>query len=591
MSYLNVIKDSYKNDPTVENLIKILIKFNLKKILITWHISEVYWYIAGVYELNTNEGSNGEIDLSGIYTIEEPKPSLELSHVICNKTSKLFSDLELPECIKELVGFYLDKLELLDKINRQYKSQEIMLSNISHSIRTPLNGILHMTNLIASYKNVKLNNLENKTDDLFEYIDYLNNSTISLANNIFDIVDLTKLTLGKLILNYDNVKIPDLIESLKLLTNNFIKNSNVEIKFIIDENIPNCIYSDEKRMKQIIINLIENAILHTNLGQITIKISYNLETLSFKIEDTGVGMDFKTKEGLFKPLDLLVNAKQLGTSLRVSYMLANLLKGSLVLNYSELNKGSSFEFKIHCESTKIPSYTTLKQLRNRKILIVDQHSHLVDLSIFNKYEIQYQIANSYQEVSILHRDKKYELLVVISQEDPTLLIKALKTIINIPCLSVGTISKSADYHVNSINLLKYKLYEIFTELNINSHRCKLLNILVVEDEYINRIVIEKVLNKLGYNNITIAENGQDALQKINGHPEKFDLYLIDIRMPIMSGFELADEIYKLDSSANMIGVTAQVVINEDIKPYFNTFVYKPINIKELDKKIKQSLII
>jgi CheY-like chemotaxis protein len=118
------------------------------------------------------------------------------------------------------------------------------------------------------------------------------------------------------------------------------------------------------------------------------------------------------------------------------------------------------------------------------------------------------------------------------------------------------------------------------------------NVLIVEDEQINRIVLDKILRQLGYKNIDTANNGEDAIKMFNVN--HYDILLIDIRMPFMTGFELADKIYdiciKLNKSVPaMLGITAQLLMDNDTKPWFKHFIYKPIDMHELDVKMKQLL--
>jgi CheY-like chemotaxis protein len=170
-----------------------------------------------------------------------------------------------------------------------------------------------------------------------------------------------------------------------------------------------------------------------------------------------------------------------------------------------------------------------------------------------------------------------------------LLIKSIKSKLDSIYLSIGEPTKDFDYSMTElvdILSIKNKLLEIFSSRKplLTSNQ---IRILVVEDEQINRIVIEKVLRQLGYKYITLASNGDQALKLYSADPENYSILLIDIRMPLMTGFELADKIHDINPSAKMIGVTAQVVIEDDIKPWFKEFIYKPIDFKELDKKIKE----
>lgn len=589
---------AYKNDPSPENLAKLVSNdLNAELILITWYVGHGYWYIPVIWDklIDTH------INSAGWYLLEEPMInnipirhskvssciSVGSSHVkilICysrEETSTINSSQEFA------ISAFLDKISNVDLLKRQKFRQELTLSNISHSIRTPLNGILHMTKAITE---------EGCTPDALQY---LNQSTVALATNIFDIVDMTKLELGKLVLNKTVFNIRELINSTMSLARTLNKSAEVVLDCHIESDVPKYIYSDPKRIKQILINLLENALQHTQKGEIFIYLSSMIVNLAsedselvlsddyqylitFNIRDTGPGMDEQTQENLFKPMEIITNSKQQGISLRISYLLAKALNGDLKLIEAKPHKGSSFELSIiTCEEEPPVVFSqTLKTLKNKNILVYSEIDTDM-IKVFERYSMKYTIANSEKEVTILHADKKFDLIIVQSEDKATFFRKIFK---NTPLLGIAE-QAGYDYHLYEYDdkSLKIKLIEIFTNVSVDTKQIKLL---IVEDEQINRIVIEKLLRQAGFVNITMATGGEEALF-IYSKNTNFDVLLIDIRMPLMSGFELADRIYKINPAAKMIGVTAQMVMEEETKPWFNNFVYKPIDSAELVKKIKQ----
>jgi CheY-like chemotaxis protein len=308
--------------------------------------------------------------------------------------------------------------------------------------------------------------------------------------------------------------------------------------------------------------------------------------ITFSVKDTGLGINPKYRMNLFKPIELLTNSKQKGLSLRISYLLAKALNGSLQLVSSQPGIGSCFEFTlIACDEEPPERYSfTLKNLNGKQILLVDEQNNRVEMcKVFEKYNMKYNIASSYDEVSILHKDKKFNL-IVLQVDDP---IRYATLFTKTPILVIeDRLSKQFDYSISrdyDEHSFKIKLMEIFSNLYEGDNQK--LRILVVEDEQINRIVIEKILRQMGYKSITLACNGEEALNIYKRNPNNFDVLLIDIRMPIMSGFELSDEIHKLNPNARMLGIAAQMVLKEEIRPWFKDFIYKPIDTKELKKML------
>ncbi len=609
--------NAYKNEPTYDNLIKLIQHhFSCDLIIITWYIGHGYWYIPGIYDFSN---INKKIDN---YVLDEPgQNNISVYHTkvksfieIKSKEAKALIGWSVDHLEKNKVDYlleciiqaFLDRLALTDLLYRQKFRQELMLSNISHSIRTPLNGILHMTKEITT--SFSAGNADKK-----EAIKYLNQSTVALATNIFDIIDMTKLELGKLVINKEVFNLRDLIHNTMELANSLNKSKKVALDVLIDPSVPEYIYSDSKRIKQILINLLENALQHTQKGGIFVYLSATIIDLaaedsnrgnslvessmtindyqyviSFTVRDTGPGIEAKYRSSLFKPMEILTNSKQQGISLRISYLLAKALNGNLRLVSSDLGVGSCFEFTlIACEEEPpVQHSNTLKNLKDKSILFIDELNNKVDIcKVFEKYHMKYTLASTYEELAILHKDKHFDLIICQLYDLDSIRIGDLFK--GIPTLAISDrINKSYTYSIQSDYTditIKTKLIEIFSGLA--KHDNSEVRLLIVEDEQINRIVIEKLLRQLGYIAITMATNGEEAINIYSRDPHAFDVLLIDIRMPLMSGFELSDAIYKINPLANMIGVTAQMVLEDEIRPWFKDFVYKPIDSKELQAMI------
>jgi signal transduction histidine kinase/CheY-like chemotaxis protein len=596
-------------------------------------------------------------------------------------------DLTLTPTYQFVLESFLDKLASGDLLHRQKLRQEIMLSNISHSIRTPLNGILHMCNAIMTGRNsndstekdstekdsteknsteknstekdkmLPNNKLESTIEKpITEQLEFLNQSAVALATNIFDIVDLTKLELGKLILSKEVFDVRDMVNSVMSLANTLNKSKKITLDYHIEPSVPHYIFSDKKRIKQILINLLENSLHYTQSGEVSLYVDATVvnlahedterenslienkhgvygadfqHSISFAVRDTGLGMDKQTAVDIFKPMELLTNStKQSGLSLRISSMLAEILGGSLSLINTEIGAGSCFEFNlIVCEEdSPVQQTKSIKDLKGKTILLIDDTSERIELcKLFEKYNMKYIVASTYDEVLVLHAEKRFDMTIIHSTENLSAFsdIKSqISTGILLGITDEPQQTKNVafdDVMFVSTDVLDYKA-RILELLNMPNtpNTLEKCSIMVVEDEQINRIVIEKILRQLGYKKISLAVNGHDALKQFN--LVRPDIMLIDIRMPLMSGFELAEKIHlacavdsnftslnsntvglnkgistnlnKVNSTIEpkMLGVTAQMVQESEIKPWFKDFIYKPIDIQELDKKIKSMML-
>jgi signal transduction histidine kinase/DNA-binding response OmpR family regulator len=670
---INKLINIYHNSHDVQSLCLTLVH-DLRSdfILISWYITENLWYIPIIYDeyidekINTNKNNEQE----GWYINEEPnETNIPITHTPINNYQIYKYDTHIILCdsvvnISNVYSFvceaYIRSLAAKD-LKRRYKyRQELLLSNICHSIRTPLNGILHMTNMLMVTDRT-LDNQEHLSDDddenvnssrsnsitsINKYIpssqitrlnkDHLNNlnrSTISLTNNIFDIIDMTQLDIGKLKITKDVFNIRELINQVIAITKTLTRQSNVRFEYHIEEIVPDYAYSDPKRIKQILINLIENAFYNTDEGEVILYVNASLVhldqedidympitntiivdtdennqyNLTFSVSDSGNGISVKMQSLIFKPPEVLCNTKQYGISLRVSYLLANILGGGLRIVYSVPDKGSTFEFNIIVYEEEPPIFdsNTLKILNSKRVLLVDDDNNKINLcKVMDHYGIIYTIASSYEEVLILHINKKYDLVICKTQlktENGIKIAEQLRcswthtlfmALIDDPVkLPKGLFHEYITLPVEEFTF-KNKLLTIFNT-NYDSVEHDDTYILVVEDEPINRIIIEKLLRTKGYNKVDLVSNGIEALTMINNDINYYDMILIDIRMPIMSGFELAENIsniYKDKICPKILGVTAQMIMDDEPKEYLKDFIYKPIDIDELDTKIKQMMV-
>jgi signal transduction histidine kinase/DNA-binding response OmpR family regulator len=675
----------YHNAPDIQSLCRVLMHdINSNFILISWYVTENLWYIPIIYDRDIEDTPI----ITGWYINTEPNMNtIPIRHTIF-KNYKLIKFSNVKACViydsttdvsnMSIYSFvlesFLSRLINEDLVKRNQYRQELTLSNICHSIRTPLNGILHMTDMLIksnqpssrspspvmspitspmNHQSGKsspvqqqpttgnANNHKPNTPRLYKYprvdnhlaqlneehLTYLNQSVITLANNIFDIIDMTQLEIGKLKIVKDVFNIHDLISDVINVAGKLTKNKNVLLEYAVDPSVPEYAYSDAKRIKQILINLLENALQYTHAGEVILHVSAALinlfdedreeyqstiyhdsrqYNLSFIVRDSGIGMEEKTKNTIFRPPEIMRNSKQQGIGLRVSYLLSKRLDGNLSLLYSEPDKGSCFQLDLVVfeEEPPVINSDTMKSLKNKKILIVDDTKEKITIcQVLDKYDVGYTLASSYEEILILHYNKIFDLIICktkLSIGDGVDIAKHMhnkwsKT----PILAItdGTenLPKSTFYDTISIpveeHAFRQKLLTIINTRNntqlINSD----LHILVVEDEQVNRIVMEKLLRNAGYQKIDLVSSGEEALKLIFNNLEYYDILLLDIRMPLMTGFELADIVVKIYAEKKLkcpkiIGITAQLILDEEVSS-IKEFIYKPIDMIELCKKIKE----
>ena len=216
------------------------------------------------------------------------------------------------------------------------------LAAMSHEIRTPMNAIIGMSEMLDRSE---LNTKQKK------YLSDIRQSSSSLLSIINDILDFSKIEAGKMHLAYDNYSLPSMLDHLHSMFKMLCKNKNLEFTTSFSLNIPKMIYGDENRIRQVLINILSNAVKYTNEGKITFSAWIdNKNNLHFSVTDTGIGIREEDKPKLFQPFEQFDSKKNknvvgTGLGLPISYNLCKLMCGRLELE-SVYGEGSCFYVSI-----------------------------------------------------------------------------------------------------------------------------------------------------------------------------------------------------------------------------------------------------
>ena len=516
--------------------------------------------------------------------------------------------------------------ELADIANRA-KSE--FLANMSHEIRTPLNGVIGFSDLLLKTP---------LTEIQTQYLNYINESGESLLNIINDILDFSKIESGKLELLIDRCNIYDLVSQVTNVILYQSQRKDLELLLNIEPGLPKTLWMDEPRIKQVLINLLGNAVKFTDKGEIELKVEkLFLEdqdiTLRFSVRDTGIGIPVEKQQRIFDAFtqeDSSVSKRFGGTGLglTISNNILKYMGGELSL-YSEPQKGSTFFFEI-----KIPyetdSFDEGEDLNINKVLIVDDNEN-------NRIILQHMLAyknidstlaaNGMEALQILMKGERFDVILmdyhmpVISGIET---IEKIKEMFNgheelSPLIVLHTSSEEHDV-INSFRqdnkshyLLKpiksEELYSILRravngipkEIEAANHSQneetsvfqKSLQVLLVDDNPVNMVLNNRMMQSLIPDAVLVEK--QDGLQALEECKKSaFDLILMDVQMPTMDGIEATKQIRLLPNYKDVIiiGVTAGNVLGEKEKCLnagMDDFLPKPLRQADLSQMLIKHL--
>ncbi|MCM1263768.1 MAG: PocR ligand-binding domain-containing protein [Butyrivibrio sp.] len=494
-----------------------------------------------------------------------------------------------------------------EDLERTSNMKSDFLANMSHEIRTPMNAVIGMAEMALR---------EDLPDVAREYIYQIKEAGKSLLTIINDILDFSKIESGKMDITLEDYETMSIINDVTNIIMTRLKGKEVELILDIAPNIPSKLLGDNIRIKQVLLNLANNAAKFTSRGKVIITMDYEQTSddeieLRLSVEDTGIGIKAENLNMLFQSFQQVDskrnrNIEGTGLGLAISKQLLKLMNGSISVE-SEYEKGSKFSFRL--PQKIIDSTPSIRIKEPEDILVMGLISNPHISARFRedalRLGVEYEELDSEIGFNALHNDKRVFLFIENTVFSSTL-EEFVRSNPNITAVLIVEFSDTVKYDIPNLLVIKKPLSILSVAIILNGEEHNSggdevnefeftapdANILIVDDNAVNLTVAKGLLEPLKMNTDT-AESGMEAIDKISRY--HYDIVFMDHMMPELDGVETTRIIRRMHPEYNdvpIIALTANAV--EGTKELFcqegmNDFIPKPIELRMFISKVRQWL--